>query len=27
VQIDNNGNETAQWSASSLDKVIAGIKS
>ncbi len=27
VQVDNNGNETAQWSATSLDKVIAGIKS
>ncbi len=27
VQVDNSGNETAQWSASSLDKVIAGIKS
>lgn len=27
VQIDNNGNEVAQWSASNLDKVIAGIKS
>jgi len=26
VQVDNNGSETAQWSATSLDKVIAGIK-
>jgi len=27
VQVDNNGNETAQWSATNLDKVVAGIKS
>jgi len=27
VQVDNSGNKTAQWSATSLDKVIAGIKS
>jgi thiol-disulfide isomerase/thioredoxin len=27
VQIDNNGNEIAQWSATSLDKAINGIKS
>lgn len=27
VQVDNNGNETAQWSATSLDKAIEGIKS
>ena len=27
VQVDSDGNETAQWSASSLDKAIAGIKS
>jgi thiol-disulfide isomerase/thioredoxin len=27
VQVDNNGNETAQWSATSLDKAVAGIKS
>lgn len=27
VQVDNNGNETAQWSADSLDKAITGIKS
>lgn len=27
VQVDNSGNETAQWSATSLDKAIAGIKS
>ncbi len=26
VQVDSNGNETAQWSATSLDKAIAGIK-
>jgi thiol-disulfide isomerase/thioredoxin len=25
VQIDNNGNEIAQWSATNLDKAIAGI--
>lgn len=27
VQVDNEGNEVAQWSATSLDKAIAGIKS
>lgn len=27
VQVDNSGNETAQWSASSLQKAIDGIKS
>lgn len=27
VQVDGSGNETAQWSATSLDKAIAGIKS
>ncbi len=27
VQVDNNGNETAQWSATSLAKAIDGIKS
>jgi len=27
VQVDNNGNETAQWSATSLSKATAGIKS
>jgi len=27
VQVDDSGNETAQWSATSLDKAIAGIKS
>lgn len=27
VQVDNNGNESAQWSATSLDKAIAGIES
>lgn len=27
VQVDASGNETAQWSATSLDKAIAGIKS
>ena len=27
VQVDENGNETAQWSATTLDKVVAGIKS
>lgn len=27
VQVDDNGNETAQWSATSLSKAIAGIKS
>ena len=27
VQVDNDGNEVAQWSASSLDKAIAGIQS
>jgi len=27
VQVDDNGNETAQWSATSLEKAIAGIKS
>jgi thioredoxin 1 len=27
VQVDNSGNETAQWSATSLDKAVAGIKS
>ena len=27
VQVDNSGNETAQWSATSLQKAIAGIKS
>lgn len=27
VQVDNNGNETAQWSATNLNKAIAGIKS
>ena len=27
VQVDNSGNETAQWSATSLAKAIAGIKS
>ena len=27
VQVDNNGNETDQWSASNLTKAIAGIKS
>lgn len=27
VQIDNDGKEVAQWTASNLDKVIAGIKS
>jgi thiol-disulfide isomerase/thioredoxin len=26
VQVDNNGNETAQWSATSLQKAIDGIK-
>ena len=26
VQVDGNGNETAQWSASSLDSAIAGVK-
>lgn len=26
VQVDASGNETAQWSATSLDKAIAGIK-
>ncbi len=26
VQIDTNGNETAQWSATSLEKAIDGIK-
>jgi thiol-disulfide isomerase/thioredoxin len=25
VQVDNDGNEVAQWSATSLDKAIAGI--
>jgi thiol-disulfide isomerase/thioredoxin len=27
VQVDNTGNETAQWSATSLQKTIDGIKS
>lgn len=27
VQVDENGNETAQWSATSLEKALAGIKS
>lgn len=27
VQVDSSGNETAQWSAASLDAAIAGIKS
>jgi len=27
VQVDSDSNETAQWSASSLDKAVAGIKS
>jgi pentapeptide MXKDX repeat protein len=27
VQVDSNGNETAQWSATNLDKAIAGIES
>jgi len=27
VQVDNSGNETAQWSATSLDKAIEGVKS
>jgi len=27
VQVDNSGNETAQWSATNLSKAIAGIKS
>jgi len=27
VQVDSNGNETAQWSATSLTKAIDGIKS
>jgi thiol-disulfide isomerase/thioredoxin len=27
VQVDNNGNETAQWSATSLAKAIDGIES
>lgn len=27
VQVDSEGNEVAQWTASSLDDVIAGIKS
>ncbi len=27
VQVDNNGNETAQWSATSLARAIDGIKS
>jgi len=27
VQVDNSGNETAQWSATSLQKAIDGIKS
>lgn len=27
VQVDNNGTETAQWSATSLQKAIDGIKS
>ena len=27
VQVDGNGNETAQWSATSLDKAIDGIES
>lgn len=27
VQVDNNGNETAQWSATSLQKAIDGIES
>jgi hypothetical protein len=27
VQVDNNGNETAQWSATSLAKAIEGIES
>lgn len=27
VQVDNNGNEIAQWSATSLDKAVAGVKS
>jgi len=27
VQVDSNGNETAQWSATSLDKAIDGIES
>jgi thiol-disulfide isomerase/thioredoxin len=27
IQVDNNGNETGQWSATSLQKAIAGIKS
>lgn len=26
VQVDNDGNEIAQWSATNLDKAIAGIK-
>lgn len=26
VQVDDNGNQTAKWSATNLDKVIAGIK-
>ncbi len=26
VQVDNNGNETAQWSASSLSDAVAGVK-
>lgn len=26
VQVDSNGNETAQWSATTLDKAIQGIK-
>lgn len=27
VQVDNDGNQTAKWSATSLDDAIAGIKS
>ncbi len=27
VQVDNNGNETAQWSATSLNAAISGIRS
>lgn len=27
VQIDNNGNETAQWTAATLEKALSGIKS
>jgi hypothetical protein len=26
VQVDSNGNEIAQWSATNTDKAIAGIK-